>query len=240
MPNPTGSTYLAANAGYVWSDGDVYLIPQTDLVEAAAPGASFGGLGVANQPHQLLLNKIQLLRAKQLIDETNIAQILFLASSGVGKNGWLKFGTADVNAGQVQLILQWGTIDLAALFGEEYPPTQPEELPLPTQFSFNFTIAFPNAVWMLHPYLLTNLRSYFNVAASGVFFGTPANYALPIVLEPEMPLQLQGNTIRWPALTEQQQQYLVYSIEGAMNGGAPFSPGSTGGLTGMGWVALGY
>jgi hypothetical protein len=164
MPNPTGSTYLAANAGYVWSDGDVYLIPQTDLVEAAAPGASFGGLGVANQPHQLLLNKIQLLRAKQLIDETNIAQILFLASSGVGKNGWLKFGTADVNAGQVQLILQWGTIDLAALFGEEYPPTQPEELPLPTQFSFNFTIAFPNAVWMLHPYLLTNLRSYFNVA----------------------------------------------------------------------------
>lgn len=59
MSNPTGTKYLQANSGYVWADGDVYEIPQTDDVEGAASGASFSGLGVENQPHQKLLNKIQ-------------------------------------------------------------------------------------------------------------------------------------------------------------------------------------
>lgn len=59
MANPSGSTYLQANLSYVWANGDVYEIPQTDTTEGAATGASFSGLGVDNQPHQLLLNKIQ-------------------------------------------------------------------------------------------------------------------------------------------------------------------------------------
>ncbi len=66
MANPTGTVYLTAAPGYVWTDGDVYQIPQTDQVEGAATGASFGGLGVDNQPHQLLLNKIELIHNHQL------------------------------------------------------------------------------------------------------------------------------------------------------------------------------
>lgn len=59
MANPTGTSNLQANQAYVWMNGDVYLIPQTDEVEGAATGASFSGIGVENQPHQVLLNKIQ-------------------------------------------------------------------------------------------------------------------------------------------------------------------------------------
>lgn len=59
MANPTGSIYLQANGSYTWMDGDIYEIRQTDQVEAAATGASFGGIGVENQPHQILLNKAQ-------------------------------------------------------------------------------------------------------------------------------------------------------------------------------------
>ena len=61
MANPTGTTYLQANAGYTWMEGDIYEIPQTDQLEGAATGASFSGLGVVNQPHQVLLNKAEYL-----------------------------------------------------------------------------------------------------------------------------------------------------------------------------------
>lgn len=59
MSNPSGSIYLQANNSYAWASGDVYEIPQTDTTEGAATGASFSGLGVDNQPHQILLNKAQ-------------------------------------------------------------------------------------------------------------------------------------------------------------------------------------
>jgi hypothetical protein len=59
MANPTGSAYLQANSSYTWTDGDIYEIVQTDQQEGAATGASFGGIGVDNQPHQVLLNKVQ-------------------------------------------------------------------------------------------------------------------------------------------------------------------------------------
>ena len=45
MANPTGG-HLTENLGYVWADGDVYEIAQTDTAEGAASGASFAGLGV--------------------------------------------------------------------------------------------------------------------------------------------------------------------------------------------------
>jgi len=79
MSNPTGTTYLQANPSYVWTNGDVYQIPQTDTVEGAATGASFSGIGVENQPHIVLLNKIQWLynhlttspRGMQVLTDTN-------------------------------------------------------------------------------------------------------------------------------------------------------------------------
>ena len=61
MANPTGSSFLVPNTGYIWQDSDTYLILQTDQVEGSATGASFSGLGVENQPHQILLNKVSYL-----------------------------------------------------------------------------------------------------------------------------------------------------------------------------------
>ena len=108
VANPTGTTYLQANTSYVWTDGDVYEIPQTDEVEGAATGASFSGLGVDNQPHQVLLNKIQYLHSHQVQDEANIAALESLAvliTSDVGANGWLKLGANDTNLGQIQIVI---------------------------------------------------------------------------------------------------------------------------------------
>ena len=39
---------------------EVYEIQATDPVEGAASGASFGGLGLSNQPHQQLANRTRL------------------------------------------------------------------------------------------------------------------------------------------------------------------------------------
>src|SRR5580704_16683567 len=101
MANPTGTIYLQANNSYVWTDGDVYQIPQTDQSEGAANGASFAGLGVDNQPHQALLNKAQLLHRNQLADEANISalQTILTLSSEVALNGWMKLSSNDVNLG---------------------------------------------------------------------------------------------------------------------------------------------
>jgi len=59
VANPFWSTYLQANNAYTWANGDVYEINAQDDVEGAATGASFSGIGVSNQPHQFLLNKVQ-------------------------------------------------------------------------------------------------------------------------------------------------------------------------------------
>jgi hypothetical protein len=143
MANPTGTTYLSALATYGWADGDVYEIPQTDTVEGAASGASFGGLGVANQPHQLLLDKINLVRANMLNDEANIAALQALVglfTSHVGASGYVKVGSQDENLGQITLIWQWGSI---------IPPssTSPEVL-----ITFAFPTAFLHAVWVAYAF----------------------------------------------------------------------------------------
>jgi hypothetical protein len=113
MANPTGSQNLLENSSYAWTDGDVYQIAQTDQQEGAATGASFSGLGVDNQPHQVLLNKAKLLRVNQVVDEANITTLLnfkSLFSSPLAANGYLKIGVNDVSRGQVQAIIQWGSV----------------------------------------------------------------------------------------------------------------------------------
>ena len=94
MANPTGTQNLTENPAYVYTDGDVYQIPQTDTVEGAATGASFSGLGVDNQPHQVLLNKTKVLRVNQLADEVNISTLLAfkaLFNGTLGVRGQLHF-----------------------------------------------------------------------------------------------------------------------------------------------------
>jgi hypothetical protein len=120
MSNPTGTTYLQANPNYVWADGDVYEIPQTDTIEAAAAGAAFGGLGVVNQPHQLLLNKINYLKQQSV-----------QASSDIAPAGWYKIEDTDQNLGAIQLIVQWGSI------------TQSGPLPPPTPVFVNGVLITP-------------------------------------------------------------------------------------------------
>ena len=208
MANPTGTVYLQANNSYVWTDGDVYEIPQTDQSEGAAIGASFGGLGVDNQPHEALLNKAQLLHKNQLADEANIyaLQTILTLTSAVGLNGWMKLSSNDVNLGQIYPILQWGTISVLPYGGPSNKA--------PVLFPFSFPIAFPNAVWVLLAYAESN-----NAGGSN----QPEITFMPIT-----PLQKQNNQMAW--------------LTGA-SGAFPtiaYAPGGTVGLTGIGWVALGY
>src|SRR5216683_2742353 len=114
MANPTGTQNLTENPAYVYTDGDVYQIPQTDTVEGAATGASFSGLGVDNQPHQVLLNKTKVLRVNQLADEGNISTLLafkalFSGTLGANQAGSIfKIPFLDSAHGLIQLILQTG------------------------------------------------------------------------------------------------------------------------------------
>jgi hypothetical protein len=132
--NPTGSIYLTANPSYAWADGDVYEIQQSDQAEGAAGGASFSGLGVENQPHQYLLNKINYLKK-------NLVQ----ATSNVGTTGWYRIAAQDAVLGQINIIEQWGMI-LAA----NVPTINSLNQALIT---FNFPLAFTAACWVIFPYI---------------------------------------------------------------------------------------
>ena len=137
MSNPTGSTYLTANPAYVWADGDVYEIQQTDEAEGAASGASFSGIGVENQPHQFLLNKINYLKA-------NLVQ----ATSNVGTSGWYRLTSQDANLGKINIVEQWGMILASAV-----PTINANNQALIT---FNFPLAFTTACWVIFPYIAMN------------------------------------------------------------------------------------
>jgi len=132
---------LSANSGYVWTDNDVYSIALNDNVEGAGSGASFGGIGIDNEPHQVLLNKVQLTHQKQVADESNITALLAfqaLFTSHAGTNGWLKAGFQDTALGQIDVILQWGTIVISSSGGN---------LAASYSLNFGFPLAFPNNCW---------------------------------------------------------------------------------------------
>jgi hypothetical protein len=219
MPNPTGSVYLQANNSYAWADGDVYEIAQTDQQEGAATGASFSGIGVDNQPHQLLLNKIQYTHNKQITDEANIASLQTfqaLFASRVGINGYLKIGAQDSNLGQIDIIVQWGTI---SLIGLSTSPINPLKNGV---FSFSFPIAFPHAIWALMPWLQSN-----NASGAGALVGTM------LALETITPLGLASNQIfsDWDNGDNSGPQTAIRVAQSANDGV---------GLTGIGWLAIGY
>ena len=146
-PNPTGIVYLQANPNYVWADGDVYQIPQTDTIEGAASGASFSGLGVINQPHQLLLNKLNWLK-KQSVQ----------ATSDVGASGWYKFSDNDANLGLIKPIVQWGSLTQSGPVmiqgggpGQVFGAT----------FTVTFPISFSAAIWQFTmSFALANISTF--------------------------------------------------------------------------------
>jgi hypothetical protein len=181
MANPTGSTYLQANNSYVWIDGDVYQIPQTDQVEGAATGASFSGIGVDNQPHQVMLNKVQWLHNRLVADEATITTLQSLQNlilSSAGPSGWLKLTSNDVLSNSaVQIFIQWGFISFAGIPGSQA---------VPKPISFNFPIRFPNACWVVLP---TAQLDSTNLAKGSQ--GLQNIHAVAVA----SPLQQQGNQI---------------------------------------------
>jgi hypothetical protein len=210
MANPTGSTYLQANNTYSWVDGDIYEIPQTDQVEGAATGASFSGLGVENQPHQVILNKVQLTHVNQLADEVNIAALLTFKSlftSTIGISGFVRLGVQDSNLGQIDIIVQWGTLSTIG-WNSTIAGTS-------TPMALNFPIAFPNAIYVLHPWVQSN-------QALGL-----GSEGLHLFAYPATPLQKQGNKIILSASQVGSFQWAQTPTDGK-------------GVTGVGWIAMGY
>ena len=190
MANPTANNYLQANALYTWADGDVYEIAQTDQQEGGpATGASFLGIGVDNEPHQVLLNKIQYTHVKQLVDETNIATLqafTALFQSSMEANGWIKLGAQDVKLGLIQPILMWGQISLLGLPSGITDGTGLNN----TLFTFNWPLAggFPNACLALYPYWLSNCTTGRDNDLA--IFGS-----VPLMLEVISPLSKSGPNI---------------------------------------------
>ena len=130
-------------------------------MEGAASGASFGGIGVSNQPHQQLANRTAYLKNRQ---DTNIASIatlnafkaLFASTINVNGNNIFKFGVLDSARGQIDLIVQYGYFNIGSV------PVAGD-----TEYSVSYGMQFPNAV--LGPPLLTNIyvsTSGRNTAAS--------------------------------------------------------------------------
>jgi hypothetical protein len=118
---------------------EVYEIQATDAVEGAAAGASFGGIGLSNQPHQQLANRTGFLKQRQDVNIGNIAALLaFMAgfTGAMGSNGYLKVPISDVNRGEVTGIVQWGVLTPAGGLGDDQA------------YTVDWPTSFPNAcVW---------------------------------------------------------------------------------------------
>ncbi|HXZ87093.1 MAG TPA: hypothetical protein VEF07_00890 [Candidatus Binataceae bacterium] len=117
---------------------EIYEIGQTDPVEGAGTGASFGGIGISNQPHQQLANRTAFLKQRQ---DTNIANIGLLQAFTAGftgalqTNGYLRIPIADSQRGSVVAIIQWGFYPLGQV-----------RIPNDTQYAVSWPIRFPTAI----------------------------------------------------------------------------------------------
>jgi len=71
-----------------YTTNEVYEIAQTDKVEGAAAGASFGGIGVSNEPHQQLANRTAFLYGRQNTNIANITTIQGQVAVLLARNTW--------------------------------------------------------------------------------------------------------------------------------------------------------
>lgn len=117
-----------------YTANEIYQIQATDPVEGAASGASFGGGGISNQPHQQLANRTAFLKQRQDVNIGNISvlQAFMGAFAGsIGGNGFLKIPLADVNRGSIVAILEWGAMFPGGGLDDDvsYPVTWPTAFP---------------------------------------------------------------------------------------------------------------
>jgi hypothetical protein len=118
---------------------EIYEMMSTDPVEGAAIGASFGGLGLDNEPHQQLANRTALLNNHRITDEGNISTLqAFVAQfvGSMGPNGYIEIPVADIGKGQIQYVVEWGFYSLEGL---------PASAIHNVGFSVAFPLAFPHA-----------------------------------------------------------------------------------------------
>ena len=118
---------------------EVYEIQATDAVEGAASGASFGGIGLSNQPHQQLANRTGFLKERQDVNIGNISTLLaFMAgfAGSMGANGYVKIPVVDVSRGPLTAVVQWGIVTPAGGLGND------------EAYTVSWPTMFPNAcVW---------------------------------------------------------------------------------------------
>lgn len=94
-----------------YTENEIYQIAQTDAVEGAAAGASFGGTGVSNHPHQQLANRTAYLYGLVQTLIANVALLLaFIAKfrCSLGVNGYLMIPFVDIALGAQIVVIQWG------------------------------------------------------------------------------------------------------------------------------------
>lgn len=130
-----------------FSANEIYQIQQTDAVEGAAAGATFGGIGVSNQPHQQLANRTALLKQRQDVNIASIGVLQAFVAGFIGSlqaNGYITIPINDVSRGPLAAIIQWG-----------YYPLFQAGLPLDTEYPVTWPIRFPNAI--LTPPLAANV-----------------------------------------------------------------------------------
>jgi hypothetical protein len=189
---------------------EIYEIQATDPVEGAATGASFGGIGVDNEPHQQLANRTALNYQVSQANKTAIAalqafQALF--TSALGASGWIKLGAKDSNLGPVDLIVQWGVIPLLG----KTPADLENAL-----WQVTFPIPFPNACFRVMPFWETN-----KTTSVGSFEGGLC------VLEAITPYAKAQASF----FSDWDGSGKIYIAQQAADGL---------GLTGIGWIAIGY
>jgi hypothetical protein len=130
-----------------FSANEIYQIQQTDPVEGAGVGASFGGIGISNEPHQQLANRTAYLYGRQNINIANIGALQSFVAGFTGSlksAGYLKIPLTDVSRGPAIAIIQWGYYALAQL-----------GVTKDVLFTVTWPIPFPNAI--LLPPLATNV-----------------------------------------------------------------------------------
>src|ERR1700722_6109003 len=93
-----------------FSANEIYELQQTDAVEGAASGASFGGLGISNQPHQQLANRTALLKQRQDVNIASIGVLQAFMAGFIGSlqtNGYITIPINDVAGGPLAAIIRW-------------------------------------------------------------------------------------------------------------------------------------
>ena len=191
---------------------EVYEIAQTDPVEGAGVGASFGGIGVSNEPHQQLANRTAYLKNQQATNTANIGILqAFVAGfkSTLGPNGYIQLPLVDSVRGAVTAIIQWGVISMLG----QSPAALKNAI-----YSQKFPVAFPNACFRVMPWWEVNSTS---VDPQGAFQNGM------MVVESLTPFSLTWANI----FSDYDGGASIYIASTATDGK---------GLTGIGWLAVGY